>query len=317
MATSPDSALRVLIITDFYWPYLGGVEQHVRTLGRALAEAGHDVVVATLGRADLPADQLDGAVRIRRMRSTTQRFPRLFASTERPWAPPIPDPAIVVQLHRLITELRPDVVHGHDWLARSFQPLRRWSRRRFGTRFVTSLHYYTLSCARKDLMQAARSAQQTESPCTGPGAGKCLICACRHYGRVIGAVTAAGNALGATVERRGADAIITVSAATATGNGLNPAAASVHVIANFLPPSGARPDVDVDIDAYTDVLPRGEFILFVGDLRPMKGLDVLLAAYAELRSPPPLVLIGKTWPATPRARSRSCRRCGRSRSGSW
>ena len=126
----------------------------MRSLGRALADTGHHVVVATLGRADLAAAEDDGGVRVRRLRSTTQRLPWLFASTERPWAPPLPDPAIVWQLRRLLAEHRPHVVHGHDWLARSFLPLRRWSARRFGTRFVTSLHYYTLSCARKDLMQA-------------------------------------------------------------------------------------------------------------------------------------------------------------------
>ena len=49
----------------------------------------------------------------------------------------------------------------------------------------------------------------------------------------------------------------------------------------------------------TAQLPPGEFLLFVGDLRPMKGLDVLLDAYAGLAGPPPLVLIGKTWPDTP------------------
>jgi glycosyltransferase involved in cell wall biosynthesis len=40
-------------------------------------------------------------------------------------------------------------------------------------------------------------------------------------------------------------------------------------------------------------------MLFVGDLRPMKGLDILLDAHAGLSDAPPLVLIGKVWPDTP------------------
>jgi glycosyltransferase involved in cell wall biosynthesis len=49
-----------------------------------------------------------------------------------------------------------------------------------------------------------------------------------------------------------------------------------------------------------NLLPERPFILFVGALQPHKGLNVLLEAYRRLTSPPPLVLIGTTWPDTPR-----------------
>jgi glycosyltransferase involved in cell wall biosynthesis len=289
--------MRILLIADFYWPYLGGVEQHVRTLAHGLATNGHDVSVATLGRADLAADEMDGAVRVHRLTSMTQRMPALFTSTERPWAPPAPDPAITRQLHRLIDDVRPQIVHGHDWLARSFLPLRRWSRKRFGTRFVTSLHYYTLSCAKKNLMETVSDAapkSTTERPCSGPGVTKCWQCATRHYGAAVGTVTVAANAFTAPLERRGADAVIAVSRATATGNGLRERDADV--VPNFLP---AQPVATPDTDELVDRLPDGDFILFVGDLRPMKGLDVLLAAHASIAGAMPLVLIGKHWPDTP------------------
>jgi glycosyltransferase involved in cell wall biosynthesis len=286
--------MRILLIADFYWPYLGGVEQHVRTLGRALAERGHQVTVATLARADLPTDETDGAVRVRRITSTTQRLPWLFASTERPWAPPLADPAVTLQLRRLITEVQPHIVHGHDWLARSFLPLRRWSRRTFGTRFVSTMHYYTLSCARKNLMRVDGTGAGGEEPCTGPGIGKCLACATRHYGFLTGPITYATNVVGAATERRRADALIAVSAATAIGNGLHPA--QIDVVPNFLPPTTP---LNGEAETWLNQLPAGDFILFVGDLRPMKGLDVLLRAHASLRRRLPLVLIGKTWPDTP------------------
>jgi glycosyltransferase involved in cell wall biosynthesis len=111
-------------------------------------------------------------------------------------------------------------------------------------------------------------------------------------------VTVVGNLLGAAVERRRAAAIIAVSAATATGNGLQVTDRTVHVIANFLAPNATSASTD-EVVAYTALLPVGVFILFVGDLRPMKGIDVLLDAYTGLDSPPPLVLIGKSWPDTP------------------
>lgn len=62
------------------------------------------------------------------------------------------------------------------------------------------------------------------------------------------------------------------------------------------------------IEPYLAQLPQEPFLMFVGDLRPIKGLRVLLAAYAELYAElsavgadvPPLVLIGKQWADTPR-----------------
>jgi glycosyltransferase involved in cell wall biosynthesis len=289
--------LRILLVTDFYWPYLGGVEQHVRSLAHSLARNGHHVTVATLVGKDLADDEDDHGVRVRRLRSISQRMPWLFSSPERPWAPPVPDPAITWQLRRLIIEDPPDVVHGHDWLSRSFLPLRRWSQKRFGTRFVSTLHYYTVSCAKKNLMQTERAnGELKQTPCKGPGIAKCLACTSRHYGVATGVITTTGNMVGARAERRGATTIVAVSDAVARGNGVAPDGRRVVVVPNFLS------DEEVprsEIRSLKAKLPEEDFILFVGDLRPMKGLDVLLEAYAGLAVSIPLVLIGKSWPDTP------------------
>lgn len=268
-------------------------------MAHSLVRRGHEVTVATLAGKDLADDEDDDGVRVRRLRSVSQRLPWLFSSPERPWAPPVPDPAITWQLHKLIAAYRPHVVHGHDWLARSFLPLRRWSRKKYGTRFVTTLHYYTLSCAKKNLMRTQLvDGDQTETPCSGPGIAKCLACSARHYGVPTGVFTATANTVGALAERRGAAKVIAVSAAVALGNGLVPDGRKVVVVPNFLP------EVDQatsDIDSLTGLLPDEDFIVFVGDLRPMKGLDILLEAYAALSNSMPLVLIGKSWPDTPTA----------------
>ena len=290
--------MRILLVTDFYWPYLGGVEQHVRSLARSLVGRGHHVTVATLSGSNLADDEDDDGVRVRRLHSMSQRMPWLFSSAERPWAPPLPDPAITWQLRKLISANPPDVVHGHDWLARSFLPLRRWSERKYGTRYITTLHYYTLSCAKKNLMRTERIDGVTvETACNGPAVGQCLRCSSRHYGPALGSLTATANVVGARLERRGADTIVAVSDAVARGNGLVPDGRKVTVVPNFLPDAvGTTED---DISSFTRLLPEGDFILFVGDLRPMKGLDVLLASYIELSAVMPLVLIGKSWPDTP------------------
>jgi glycosyltransferase involved in cell wall biosynthesis len=290
--------MRILLVTDFYWPYLGGVEQHVRSLARSLVRRGHHVTVATLAGKDLADDENDDGVRVRRLRSTSQRMPWLFSSPERPWAPPLPDPAITWQLRKLISADPPDIVHGHDWLARSFLPLRWWSQRKYGTRFVTTLHYYTMSCAKKNLMRTERlDGELVERPCSGPGISKCVTCSSQHYGVAMGSLTATANMFGARAERRGADTIVAVSDAVARGNGLVPDGRGVTVVPNFLPDADGT--AAPDISSWTSLLPEGDFILFVGDLRPMKGLDVLLAAYVGLPGAMPLVLIGKSWPDTP------------------
>lgn len=278
--------MRILMVTDFYWPFLGGVEQHVRTLSTTLVSRGHQVTVATLWHDDLPLTEIDQGVRIVRIRSSSQRLRWLFANPGRPWAPPIPDPAVVWQLMRLIRRERPHVVHGHDWLARSFVPLKAWS----GAIFIMSLHYYTRSCATKLLMYQGK-------PCTGPGLAKCLACTARHYGVAKGATVTSGNWLMSAAEQMAVDMFLPVSHATATGNGLATVRANVDVVPNFVADQGSDPTAD--IESYVSHLPSGGFLLFVGDMRRDKGIDVLLEAYSGIDDAPPLVLIGKVWPDTP------------------
>jgi glycosyltransferase involved in cell wall biosynthesis len=288
--TDRTNVVRILMVTDFYWPFLGGVEQHVRTLSHALQERGHQVSVASLWSEGLAEAEEDKGVSLYRLQGSTQRFNWLFSNPKRPWAPPFPDPEITLGLRRIIAREQPEIVHGHDWLSRSFLPIKPWSR----AKLVVSLHYYTLSCAKKNLMFR-------DAPCSGPGFTKCLGCGSRHYGVAKGSASVLANWGMSAAERSAVDMFISVSQATATGNQLDRANVPQRVIPNFLPNSGkASPEV---IEPYVAQLPKGEFMLFVGDLRPMKGLDVLLTAYAGLQEAlpdvPPLVLIGKVWPDTP------------------
>jgi len=278
--------MRILMVTDFYWPYAGGVEQHVRHLSHALVARGYDVAVATLAGNGTPGTDTDGAVRVYRLRSAAEVLQRLHSHSNRPWAPPLPDPLVLGALRRIVTRERPAVVHGHDWLARSFLPLKRWS----GSKLVASLHYYTLSCAKKSLMYRG-------VPCSGPGLRKCIGCGSRHYGMLKGTSTVVGNWAFSARERTAVDMFLPVSRATAAGNGLIGHRWPYEVIPNFVP--DADDAWHEAVDGYVAQLPDTDFLLFVGDLRHDKGLDVLLQAYAGLRGAPPLVLIGKVWPETP------------------
>ena len=273
------------MISDFYAPFVGGVEVLVGTLSRELVRRGHDVAVATLAAGELPATEETDGVRVHRIGSTTQRFERLFASAARPWAPPAPDPGAVAGLRRIVARERPQIVHGHDWLARSYLPLKR----RNGPPLVMSLHYFTHSCPKKSLMREGR-------PCSGPAPAKCLRCAGRHYGAAKGTVVVAAQYAGAAAEARLVDLFVPVSEATARGNGLPAAGRPYVVVPNLVAPA---PD-PAPHAALLDELPREPFLLFVGDIRRDKGIDVLLDAYARMARPPRLVLVGKVWPDTPR-----------------
>jgi len=272
------------MVTDFYPPFVGGVEVLVSGVSQELATRGHDVAVATLAAPGLPSTELDGPVRVHRIRSTTQRAGRLFASQSRPWAPPAPDPGAVRALHAIVRRERPDVVHGHDWLARSYLPLDRTT----GPALAMSLHYFTLSCPKKNLMRRGE-------PCSGPSLRKCLPCAGDHYGSAKGTAVVLGQHAFSRVEATAVDLFLPVSEATALGNGLTGAGPAYEVVPNMIRPA---PDPGPH-RALLGQLPEDPFLLFVGDIRAEKGIHVLLDAYGRLADPPPLVLIGKVWPDTP------------------
>ena len=62
--------MRILLLSQFYPQVIGGEERHVRNLAAALAHRGHHVSVGTLMHAGSPEPELDGAVRVHRLRGT-------------------------------------------------------------------------------------------------------------------------------------------------------------------------------------------------------------------------------------------------------
>jgi glycosyltransferase involved in cell wall biosynthesis len=273
--------MRILMLAQFYPPIIGGEEQHVRNLSHALAARGHEVAVATLWHDGLPEFEEDGGVRIYRVRALAQRLTWLFSETGRRHAPPWADPETTRALREVIAREQPQIVHAHNWLVHSFTPLKRES----GAKLVLTLHDYSLVCVKKNLMR------QVAEVCTGPEVAKCLRCAVEHYGAVKGIPTVTIAARSSALERRTVDMFLPVSRAVAEGNQLAEQTLPHQVIPNFIPDDLAErraPD-----DPHLADLPAGEFILYVGDLSPQKGGEVLLSAYAELTDAPPLVMIGR------------------------
>jgi len=261
--------LRVLQLTDFYPPVLGGLERVVADLSASLARRGAEVVVGTLSAAP----RQEPGVPVQRLGSTLGRLPGAHSDGTRPFHPPFPDPLTVRDLHRLVADVRPDVVHVHSWILNSWLPLRRcWP----ATRTVAYAHDYGLFCPRKTDQRTA------EGPgCGTPGALRCARCAAVQYGPVRAA--ALGPGLRAMRRAtRSVDALVAVSSAVA-----DTLASALDVARPVVIP----PAVDLVTDPdppRPDVLPPGPYVLYVGQLAPHKGVDVLLDA---VRSVPGLQLV--------------------------
>lgn len=276
--------MRVLMLAQFYSPTVGGEERHVQDLSVALAERGHHVAVATLWHEGLPEFESERGVSIYRIKGTARRAAALFSESERRHAPPIPDPELVLGLRRIIAKEQPEIVHSHNWLGRSFLPLKRQSR----AKLVVTLHDYSLVCAKKSMLRA-------DAPCSGARFVKCVRCAAEHYGAGKGTSTVIGNWLMSGYERSLVDMFIPVSQAVA--DLVEIGKAQSRVIPNFVPD-------DFDSNGTSDDtpstrLPDRPYLLYAGDLRLFKGIQVLLAAYAGIANAPPLVLIGRKDADTP------------------
>lgn len=278
--------MRILMLTQFYQPIIGGEEQIVKDLSVDLARRGHEVAVATLWQEGLQEFEIDQGVRIFRIHSTTQRATWLYSDTQRRHAPPWPDPEATLALQRILAQVQPEIVHAHNWLVYSFLPLKRQSQ----ARLLLSLHDYSLSCSKRRLVYQG-------SPCSGPSFIKCLACAKEHYGLAKGIPTASGHRLMSSVGRLAVDMFLPVSRAVAIGNGIEGSTLPFQVIPNFVP--DVLDEDRVDTGVYTAQLPDDDFILFVGDLSRDKGIHILLNAYANLKTAVPLVLIGRRCPDTP------------------
>lgn len=279
--------LKILQVTDLYEPFIGGIEQHVKTLSRELAQRGHEVTVVTTRLPGTLAEETVDGVRIRRITGWASRvLAAWYERAEAPYHPPVPDPGVVASLNVILDELRPDIVHAHGWIAYSCLAT---ARRRRPGRIVT-LHDYSTACARKTLLRDGRD------PCPGPRFGRCLHCAPGQYGVAKGLALTSGLRAARTLHGR-VDSWIAISQFVAdSSRRWLPKGDMITVI----PPASLR---SAPAQPRPSWLPAGGYMLFVGALGRHKGLDWLLRAHAG-GGLSPLVLIGTrradtpdTWPS--------------------
>jgi glycosyltransferase involved in cell wall biosynthesis len=279
--------MRILMVSDFYPPIIGGLEGYVHTLAHELVRRGHRVSVATLRHKGAPAYELDAGVHVHRLAGWHRLLAPFYESAARRFHPTVPDPGVMAGLRRVVARERPDVVHAHGWMLYSCLPLKEWS----SAGLVVTLHDYGLVCPKKTYMHANRI-------CTGPAYGKCLRCARGAYGGMKAAALTTGLYASSRLHGR-VDRYLAVSAAVrdATMAGA-PRPLPIEVIPPFISDHVLDEAAAAGRPAF---LPQEDgYLLFVGALGVHKGLHVLLQAYAEgLAGLAPLVVIGTERRDTP------------------
>ena len=279
--------LRILQLSQFYDPIIGGEEAHVRTLCEQLVKRGHEVSLITYATADDAGITTDEGVEIVRVRPTSSSIPFVYSDPSWPHAMPIPDSATMRAIWEFVKARKPDVAHSHNWIANSaVGPLKRGR-----VPLVTTLHDYSQTCATK------RYRYMNAEECNGPEVRKCIRCSSHKFGMLSGPLTVGGNALMSRRRRDGTAQFLSVSSAVAKRSenpgGDTAAAAGVRsmVLPNFIPD-------ELIEDSIAPPSEEGP-IVFVGDLTKDKGVPVLVEGYRRLKSPPEMVLIGRITSETP------------------
>lgn len=289
--------MRILVVSDFYPPFIGGAERQTQLLSRGLAQRGHEINVATVWHAHLPAQESDGSIMIHRLRGLATRVPWFSKDPKRRYHPPFPEPGIVWGLRRLIKRFKPELVHASGWISYSCAAALVGS----SIPFVSSARDYGYSCAVRMLLHY-------DQVCSGPAPAKCFQCAAHFYGsKPKAAVAVAGVFASKPLLRHKATAIHSVSSYVQRimqrdffKPNQSVAADTTTVIPDFVTEdTPAQHSDSVAATKYIERLPREPFILFVGSLQSHKGIFTLLAAYQKLPLRPPLVVMGTKWPDTP------------------
>ena len=259
--------MRVLVVSWEFPPVLvGGLGRHVEALSRALAAAGHDVVVLTRRPtgSDATTDPtvLDrvGDVRVLRVAEDPPHleFPRDLLAWTLAWG----HAALRAALAGPLRGWAPDVLHAHDWLAA----------------------HAAIALADVAGVPLVASVHATEAG--------------RNGGRLTTPVHRQVHSVEWWLARR-ADALVTCSAAMRdeVGRLFGPGLAPVAVVPNGIEPDGWAVDAATAAAARARWSPDGApLLVHFGRLEAEKGVADLLAALPAVRRRHPgtrLLVVGR------------------------
>lgn len=122
--------MRIVIITPFYPPSIGGVENIARDTAEELARRGHEVSVITTTHNNVWKKISEPGVETKNGVITRRLSPSLLK---------VGYAALMKGLKEAIENLRPDLVHSHNLHPHLFQAVK-W-KDKFGYKVVAQLHY--------------------------------------------------------------------------------------------------------------------------------------------------------------------------------
>ena len=276
--------MKILLVSDFYPPYIGGMENHVASLAERLTDLGHHVYVAT---TDLEESfENSNGISIHRFRGFFQSLTFAFKDKTQRYPPPLVDPILAWKIWKLIKLVQPDVIHTHGWISNTVVA----AKSRMSIPIVTTLHDYGHICPKRTLMYYGQTCQR------GNGL-HCLACSKREYGLVKSIMALVGIFSGLRRLKR-VSKFISVSSYVKQRTDDYYEAVENQVIPNFLDP---RKLVEERPVSGSFDLPD-KFILFIGVLSPFKGPDDLIEGFIDARertaglSDTELLILGKPHP---------------------
>ena len=272
--------MKILILSDFYPPVIGGLERHVQLLSDGLSKRGHMVTVCTTKIGGSSSLEEENGVKIERLNGIFQRIPLLFKDIGKKYHPPTQDWLITKKLKHIIEETKPDIVHVHGWILYSILPLKK----KYDIPLVTTLHDYGFICPKKTLMKT------TGRICNEPFTPKCIVCGLDQYNLLKSFLAYWCNKSNKN-KLKNVDKFIAVSQYVeeiySRFLGLNEE--KIVVIPNFY-------EIEEDLESSKSGIFPEDFILFVGVLIPRKGVDLLIKAYNTIKTKTKLVIIGTEHP---------------------
>ena len=294
--------IKILMVSDHYPPFIGGAHRQTKLLAKELIQRGYEVKVATVWHGGFPEEEEDEGVKVIRLKQL-RTWPSWTAKDfKQRHQPPFPDPITVIGLRRLINNFKPDILHSYGWVSYSCAVALLGK----NIPLLVSARDYGYSCPTRTLVLRG------EELCSGPVFSKCISCASLLYGSSRGWVATIGVFLGRGLLKRKIRGMHSISMyveqvmerdfwreKTSSSN------RRLEKVNHAIIPSFQESEeeqssgMDAKTQEFVNQLPNQPFILFVGALRRVKGINQLLEAYHNLNTPPPLVLIGTIGADTP------------------
>ncbi|OPX87373.1 glycosyltransferase family 4 protein [Pelotomaculum sp. PtaB.Bin117] len=254
-----------------------GMYRHGYILAKELAILKHKVSIVYIDPEESVSHEDN--VKVYKICGFIQKFGFLYAQSNVRHHAPVPDGVVVKKLEGIIEAEQPDLIHVHGWVLYSVAKLKS----KFKVPLITTLHDYGYFCPTKTLLRDNRHL------CEQHSLNGCLNCGKKFYGVAKDLLTLYGvrthhNLLNSSVDKYIAVSSYVKQRYVSAGFPEE----KITVIPNFYNPA----EMAQGTNDHVNELPE-DFILYVGEFTPFKGVDILAEAFSGIKTKTKLVLMGR------------------------